>query len=596
MLLRKTKIVCTIGPAVQDIEAIEQLLLQGMNVARFNFSHGDHNYHKDMVQKVREASKRTGIPVALLLDTKGPEIRTGKVENRNVQLIAGKKIILTTEEVWGTAEKMSVSYQNLPNEVTRGKHIYIADGIVNLEVEKVEGREIHCLIRQGGVIGSKKNVNVTGVKTKLPAITEKDREDIIFGIENNFDFIAASFVRNSSNVMDIRKVLDEYQSRIHLISKIEDEEGVENIDDIINVSDGIMVARGDMGVQLPTEDIPIVQKRIIKKCNRANKPVITATQMLDSMINNPRPTRAEASDVANAILDGTDAVMLSGETASGQFPELAVKTMRQIAMRIENSDEYVERMRVYFQTFAQENDIAQAIAKASFITASNIDASAVLTPTMHGTTPKMISKYRPKQTIIAAATSEEVQRNLLLYWGIYTVVTEKVTDSDQMTINALKIALEKGYVHNSDKVVMVAGIPINSPVMLNTIRVHVISNILGKSNRGFGGMAVGKIIKATDLSEAALRIQGDGTEILMVRKMDERYKPLLSRISGVIIEDFTTIPFEEMKMINKNLVALTGVQGAFDSFEDELIVTLDGDDRLIYEGVVEPKKKESLSK
>lgn len=589
MLLRKTKIVCTVGPAVQDIEVIEQLLREGMNVARFNFSHGDHEYHGEMVKNVRKASQNTGIPVALLLDTKGPEIRTGKVAKRNIKLIEGEDIILTTDDILGTEKKISVSYKNLPAEVSRGKHIYIADGVVDLEVETVVGEEIHCNIRQGGVIGSRKNLNVRGVKTNLPAITDKDREDIKFGIENKFDFIAASFVRKSSNIMEIRKILDKYQSRINLIAKIEDEEGVENIDDIINVSDGIMVARGDLGVQLSTEDIPIVQKRIIKKCNKANKPVITATQMLDSMINNPRPTRAEASDVANAIFDGTDAVMLSGETASGNYPELAVKTMRNIAIRVENSSEYVERMRVYFQTFATENDIAQAIAKASFITASNIDASAILTPTMYGTTPKLISKYRPQQTIIAATTTEEVQRNLLLYWGIYPIVTEKVSDSDHMTINALKISLEKRYVRNSDKVVMVAGIPINSPVMLNTIRVHVISNVLGKSTKGSGKMVTGRIIKAKDLSEAALRIQGDGSEILMLRKMDESYKPLLSRISGIIVEDFSTISFEEMQMINKNLVILTGVQGAFESFEDDLIVTLDGEDKLIYEGVVESK-------
>lgn len=589
MLLRKTKIVCTVGPAVQDVECLERLLQEGMNVARFNFSHGDHAYHKAMAESVRQASKNTGIPVALLLDTKGPEIRTGKVANRNIKLMEGEKVILTTDEVLGTEERISVSYKNLPSEVSRGKHIYIADGVIDLEVETISGNEIHCLIRQGGVIGSRKNVNVRGVKTNLPAITDKDRQDIIFGIENKFDFIAASFVRKSENVLEIRSILDEYNSKIHLISKIEDEEGVENIDDIINVSDGIMVARGDLGVQLPTEDIPIVQKRVIKKCNKANKPVITATQMLDSMIRNPRPTRAEASDVANAIFDGTDAVMLSGETASGIYPDLAVKTMRNIAFRVEHSAEYIERMRVYFQTFATENDIAQAIAKASFITASNINASAILTPTLHGTTPKLISKYRPQQTIIAATTTEEVQRNLLLYWGIYPIVTEKVTDSDQMTINALKISLEKHYVHNSDRVVMVAGIPINSPVMLNTIRVHVISNVLGKSLKGVGKMVTGRIIKAKDLGEAALRVQGDGSEILMLRKMDDSYKPLLSKVSGVIIEEFTTISFEEMMMLNKNLVAVTGVQGAFESFEDDLIVTLDGEDRLIYEGVVEAK-------
>ena len=330
MLLRKTKIVCTIGPAVRDQVHIQQLLLNGMNIARFNFSHGDHAYHLESMKIVREASHQTGIPVALMLDTKGPEIRTGQMkDDRTVQLMTGKHLIVTTDEVEGTEECVSISYKNLPHEITPGKHIYIADGVIDLEVETVQGNAIHCLIRQGGTIGSRKNVNVIGVRTALPAITEKDEQDILFGIEQQVDFIAASFIRKSSDVLDIREILDKHQSNIHVIAKIEDEEGVENIDDIINVSNGIMVARGDLGVQLKTEDIPLVQKRIIQKCNTANKPVITATQMLDSMIHNPRPTRAEASDVANAIFDGTDAVMLSGETASGSYPVQAVHTNAQ---------------------------------------------------------------------------------------------------------------------------------------------------------------------------------------------------------------------------------------------------------------------------
>ncbi|MCP4398775.1 MAG: pyruvate kinase [bacterium] len=590
MTLRKTKIVCTMGPAVRDFKIMTQLLIEGMNVARFNFSHGDRQYHKGMMEMVREAGRQTGIPVALLLDTKGPEIRTGQTkDDRAINLLSEKHIILTSDEVEGTEECISISYKNLPQEVIAGKHIYIADGVVDLEVEHVEGNAIHCMIRQGGAIGSRKNVNVIGVRTALPAMTEKDEQDILFGIEQQVDFIAASFIRKSSDVLEIRKILDEHNSNIHVIAKIEDEEGVENIDDIINVSNGIMIARGDLGVQLKTEDIPLVQKRIIRKCNTADKPVITATQMLDSMIQNPRPTRAESSDVANAIFDGTDAVMLSGETAAGAYPVLTLQTMHNIAVRVEQSPEYTNKMRLHFDTFVPEYDIATAIAKASFITASNINASAILTPTLRGTTPKLISKYRPQHRIIAVTTTEDVQRNLLLYWGIFPIVTERASNSDTMIANATQIALQKKYIHNNDRVVMVAGIPINSPVMLNTIRVYVISTILGKGLKGIGKMCSGRIVKVKDPSEAVLKIEGKGDEILLTKSLDTGFKPLLPKLKGVILEGYSALPHGEISMLNPKLVLISGVPDALKHYENELIVSMDGEEKLIYEGVVEEK-------
>ncbi len=578
------------GPAVRNLEIIKQLLIEGMNIARFNFSHGDHQYHKGMLEMVREASRQTGIPVALLLDTKGPEIRTGQTrDDQPINLVSGKHIILTSDEVEGTEECISISYKNLPQEVIAGKHIYIADGVVDLEAKSVEGNSIHCIIRQGGVIGSRKNVNVIGVRTALPAITEEDEQDILFGIEQQVDFIAASFIRKSSDVLEIRKILDEHSSKIHVIAKIEDEEGVENIDDIINLSNGIMIARGDLGVQLKTEEIPLVQKRIIKKCNTANRPVITATQMLDSMIQNPRPTRAESSDVANAIFDGTDAVMLSGETASGAYPILTLQTMHNIAVRVEQSPEYIDKMKLHFDTFVPEYDIATAIARGAFITASNINASAILTPTLRGTTPKLISKYRPQHRIIAVTTTEEVQRNLLLYWGIYPIVTELVSDSDTMIANATKIALQKKYIHNSDKIVMVAGIPINSPIMLNTIRVYVISTILGKGLKGVGKMCTGRIVNVKNLSEAVLKIEGQGDEILLTKSLEKGFKPLLPKLKGVILEEYSVLPYDEITMLNPNLVLISGVPEALKRYENELIVSMDGEEKLIYEGVVEEK-------
>lgn len=588
MILRKTKIVCTLGPAVRDLEKIKELLRSGMNIARLNFSHGDHAYHQDMMAMVREASRQTSIPVALLLDTKGPEIRTGNIKDgETVELITGSRITLTTEQVEGTADVLSISYTHLPQEICAGKHIYIADGTIDLEVERVEGNAIHCAIRQGGRIGSHKNVNVVGVRTALPAITEKDVADIEFGIAQRVDFIAASFVRKAADVLEIREILERHQAAIHIIAKIEDEEGLDNIDEILNVSNGIMIARGDLGVQLPTEEIPLVQKRVIKKCLAINKPVITATQMLESMIHNPRPTRAEASDVANAILDGTDAVMLSGETAAGQYPVLTVQTMHKIAFAIEHSSEYQAKLSSYFDLLKPEDNMATAIAKSAYMLASNIQAAAILTPTLRGNTPKLISKYRPPQEIIAVTTTDEVQRNLLLYWGVYPIVTGIAADSEQMVQNAIGIALRNKLVQNSDRVVMVAGIPLHSPVMLNTIKVHVISTILGKGQRGLGQMCAGQLIKAHDAGEAALRLSSNPHDILLIRTLDHACIPLLPRLKGVIVEELLMMSAADIQQHNPDLVVIAGVPDAFKTFEDGLTVTLDGEEKLIYEGIVE---------
>ena len=587
--LRKTKIICTMGPAVKNLESIKQLMLAGMNIARFNFSHGDHIYHKEMIDLVRAASKEVGIPVALLLDTKGPEIRTGAIKDgKTINLITGNKITLTTDEVEGTDKLLSISYKKLPEEITAGKHIYIADGLVDLEVEKVEGKLIKCIVRNGGEFGSKKNVNVIGVKTSLPAVTEKDVADIVFAVEQKMDFIAASFIRKPTDVREIQNILNKYKSKINIISKIEDEEGLENIDEIIRVSDGIMVARGDLGVQINTEEIPLVQKRIISKCNKENKPVITATQMLDSMIHNPKPTRAETTDVANAIFDGTDAIMLSGETANGKFPVLAVKTMHNIALSIESSLEYAEKCKTYFE-FGKNNNMSDTIAKGAFMIASEIRAGSILTPTTQGTTPKLISKYRPIQNIIAVTTSEEVQRRLLIYWGIYPIVTELVSDSDLMINNALKVAIDNNYVKNFDKVVILAGVPISSPIMLNMIKVHQVCNILGKGTRGFGKPSSGKIVKAEDISEAIMSIKGDGEEILLTKYIDETFKPLFKNLKGIILEEYSAIHWDEIKKENPNLSYVAGVTHALKYLENGLIVTVDGEEKLIYEGVIEDK-------
>ncbi len=589
--MRKTKIICTMGPAVRNLETMKQLLYNGMNIARFNFSHGDHEYHKESMDILREAGRQTSIPVALLLDTKGPEIRTGRIkDDKTILLKRDNRITLTTDEVEGTEDLLSISYSKLPSEISPGKHIFIADGLVDLEVDKVSGQEIHCIIRSGAEIGSHKNVNVVGVRTSLPAITEKDVQDIMFGIENHVDFIAASFIRKPADIKEIRGIIDICDVNIDIIAKIEDQEGLDNIDEIIRVSNGVMVARGDLGVQLRPEEIPLVQKRIILKCNEQNKPVIVATQMLDSMIDNPTPTRAEVTDVANAIIDGTDAIMLSGETASGKYPVKTVAMMHKIALQIERSTEYKTRQKTYIN-LPTEHNMADTIARSAYYTARDIDADAILTPSLHGNTPKLISKYRPDQYILAVTPYEAVRRKLLLYWGVYPIISDVTVDSDTMLENAIKKGMDHDLLKQFDKLVILAGMPVDSPIMLNTIRIHLIVNVLGKSLRGYGTTVSGKIVKVKSVQEANDRIKGDGNEILLTKYMDESYIPVLKKAIGYILEEFSSISWQEIYKANPKLVALAGAYKATETLEDGQLVTLDGEEKLIFEGIAKVKHK-----
>ena len=587
-MLRKTKIVATMGPSVDNVATLKGLLSEGMNVARFNFSHGDHEEHRARMEKLRQASRETGIPVALLLDTKGPEIRTGVIAGGGtIELERDAKIVLTSEQIEGDASRLSISYVNLPNEVKPGTHIFIADGIVDLEVESVAGTEMNCVVRNGGTLGSRKNVNVPGVKTQLPAITEKDIADITFGVEMGVDFIAASFIRKPGDVQTIQNLLDQLKSPAKIISKIEDWEGLENIKEITRLSGGIMVARGDLGVQVPTQQIPLAQKRIIRECNHQNKPVITATQMLDSMINNPKPTRAELTDVANAIFDGTDAVMLSGETAGGKYPLEAVRTLHQIAVEVEHSDEYIEKCKQYFFFHKSSTDIADAVTKAAFVLATDVDATAIVTPSLRGNSPRLLSKYRPKQPVVAVTTSEIVYRQLLLNWGIYPVITEYVNDSDLMIQNALRLALQKGYVNRNEKVVTAAGIPLNSPIMMNSLKVHFMGNILHRGQRGFGSICSGNIVKAKSFELAKQRLRLNGQEVLLVPELGAEYKPLLSGIRGVIVEYGLQMSQDELRRENENLVVVSDVRDAYRQLEHNQSVSVDGDEKIIYEGYLD---------
>ncbi|MDN5347901.1 MAG: pyruvate kinase [Clostridia bacterium] len=474
--MRHTKIVCTLGPASESVEVLKKMLEAGMNVARFNFSHGTHAEHGARMAALRTAAAETGLPVALLLDTKGPEIRLGEIAGGSAYLAWGEEVVLTTEPIIGGKGVLPVSYAGLPQDVKPGQKILLDDGLLELEVLASAETEIRCRVRHGGEIKSRKGVNVPGAELKLPALTDKDVADIEFGLENGIDFIAASFVRSAEDVLEIRHLLEKHRARVAVIAKIENRAGVENIDAILEVADGIMVARGDLGVEIPVEEVPLVQKIIIEKCNRLGKPVITATQMLESMIYNPRPTRAEASDVANAIFDGTDAIMLSAETAIGRYPVEAVATMACIARRAEEALRHEELL--LKKGLPVERTTPEAISHASCAIALELGAAAIITPTTSGSTPRRVAKYRPRAPILAACPDERVLRQLCLVWGVEPLKVRPTSGTDEMVNTAVEAALLSGKVKEGDLVVITAGIPVGVPGTTNLLKVHVIGEAL----------------------------------------------------------------------------------------------------------------------
>ena len=462
--MKKTKIICTMGPRTMDKIILKELIAGGMNVARFNFSHGSYEEHAERIALVRQVSEQLGIPVALMLDTKGPEIRAGLLKDgKKVSLEQGKEFTLYTEEREGDETGCSITYQQLVYDVRKGDTILIDDGLIGLEVQRVSADKIECIIKNGGELGERKGVNVPNVKIHLPGVTQKDREDILFGIEQGVDYIAASFVRNSDCIMDIREILEDNHGRdIGIIAKIENAEGVENIDEILDAADGIMVARGDLGVEIPADQVPHIQKKIIHKCNRKCKPVVTATQMLDSMIRNPRPTRAEAGDVANAIYDGSDAIMLSGETAMGKYPVEAVRMMAKIAETTEAHLDYSNLQKLNKKQ--RKKDISMAVGFASVSTAEILKASCLVVPTMTGYTARMISSLRPKTPIYAISPSEQAVRRMQLYWGVYAMPGETEDSTRHMITNSMKIILRRKLIKKGELAVFTAGDPATNMV------------------------------------------------------------------------------------------------------------------------------------
>lgn len=491
--MRKTKIICTLGPSTDKGDVLRELIANGMNVARFNFSHGSYEEHGGRLANLKALREELGKPVAALLDTKGPEIRLKEFKNGVEMLEAGQTFTLTTREVEGTKEICSVTYKDLPHDVHEGGTIMLDDGLIMLRIEKVTDTDITCTVLNSGRIKTKKGVNVPGVHLSMPYLSQKDREDIIFGIQNGFDFIAASFVRTAQDVYDIRNLLNEYDSNIRIIAKIENREGVNNIDSILSAADAVMVARGDLGVEIDFTELPGIQKNIIDRSFSFGKPIVTATQMLDSMMVNPRPTRAEISDVANAIYDGTSAIMLSGETAAGAYPVEALKTMSAIAERTENEPHYRDE-RFKDATHGQIS-VSDATAHAACLTARDVNAAAIVTVSESGNTARLLSKYRPTQPIIACVMNEQVQRQLSLSWGITSLLMGPAKSTDELIEMSTALAQKNGYLHNGELAVVTAGVPVGVSGTTNMIKIHMVGNCLST------GVGVGR--ENADLTSAS---------------------------------------------------------------------------------------------
>ena len=471
--MRKTKIICTLGPATDKEGIMEALIREGMNVARFNFSHGTHEEQKNRLEKLKTLRRQFDRPIAALLDTKGPEIRIGCFKDHRITLEEGQKFTLVNDETEGTQEQVTISYKDLYKDVKPGDSILIDDGLVGMEVVEISDKDIVCIVKNGGDISDHKGVNVPGVELKMPFISQKDREDLLFGIQEDFDFVAASFTRTADDVKEMRKLLNDNGGRdIHIIAKIENQQGVDNIDAIIEEADGIMIARGDMGVEIPLEHVPIIQQKIIEKVYEAGKVVITATQMLDSMMIHPRPTRAEATDVANAIYQGTSAIMLSGETAAGKYPVEALKMMVKIAAHMERNIEYNGIFRR--RERSEDPDITNAISHATCMTAIDLKANAILAVSKTGNTARMISKYRPECLIVGCSSSEKVYRQLNLSWGILPLQIREEYSSEILCLRAIEAAQAHGIVGDGDKVVFTGGIPLGIPGRTNLIRVCIV--------------------------------------------------------------------------------------------------------------------------
>ena len=577
-MLKKTKIVCTLGPSSNTPEIIEKMIKAGMNVARFNFSHGSHEEHKQRIDMVRAASQKLGIPVALLLDTKGPEIRLGKFKNGSIMMEAGKDFTLTARDIEGDETIASMNYKELPQDVKAGDHILLSDGLVNLEVVSVEGEDIHTKILNSGKMSDRKRVAVPGIAINLPAVSETDAADIEFGCRMNMDWIAASFIQRGKDVLTIRKILEKHDSHMKIISKIECQAAVNNIDDIIKMSDGIMVARGDLGVEVPAEEVPMLQKVLIHKCQAAGKPVITATQMLESMCNNPRPTRAETSDVANAILDGTDAIMLSGETAGGLYPVEAVETMARVATFTESNF----TPKSYEDVDAESTTTTESIGKAVVKIAKDLHAAAIIASTERGGTAQMISKFRPACPIVAVSPHEAIVRRLQLNWGVQAVTGKEANDTDAVVDNAIFAALDNDLIKAGDLVVLTAGVPVAKAGSTNMIRVQVVGDVLLRGTGIGRNSAIGKVCVAQSKEDLEKNFS-DGC-ILVLRSARADFVDYMKRASAIVSEEIGLTSESAIVAITLGIPTVVGAAHAVDTLENGEIVTVDASRGTIFRG------------
>lgn len=530
--MRRTKIVCTLGPATNDVEIMKKLIENGLDAARINFSHGTYESHAETIAKLKQAREELNAPIPLILDTKGPEIRIKTFKEGKVRLEEDAQFTLTTREVEGDETIVSVTYADLPKDLQKGSRVLIDDGLIELRVDSIEDTDVHCTVINGGNVSSRKGVNLPGVKVNLPSLMEKDISDLKFGVENGFDIVAASFIRSAADVVNIRRVLEENGGEnIHIISKIENQEGVENIDSILEVSDGIMVARGDLGVEIPPEEVPLVQKRLIAKANMRGKPVITATQMLESMVHSPRPTRAEANDVANAIFDGSDAIMLSGETAAGAYPLEAVETMARIAKKTESSIDYGSKM-VGITEPARVN-ITNAISRAACNAAAELNTAAISTITRSGFTARMISKHRPVCPLLASTSDEREWRQMNLIWGCKPLLYHGELPKGGVFDTALKIAVSSGMLKNGDTVVSALGMPLGFSGATNTLRVDIVGDVLCKG-KGVGTKKVSGTARVITTRDGVERTFHKG-DILVTTATDSSFMPYIQKAAAIVV-------------------------------------------------------------
>lgn len=569
--MRKTKIVCTLGPATDREGVLRQMLEAGMNVARFNFSHGSHAEHKGRLDALKALRAELGLPVAAMLDTKGPEVRLKSFAAGSVMLRTGQEFTLTTRDIVGDEQGCSITYADLPGDVKAGDTILLDDGLVRLTVLETTAADVRCRVENDGAMKNNKGVNVPGIRLSMPYMSQRDREDILFGVEQGFDFIAASFVRTADDVREIRRLLDEADSSIQIIAKIENQEGVSNLAEILSVADGIMVARGDMGVEIDFTEIPIIQKDMIAQCVAAGKPVITATQMLDSMMENPRPTRAEITDVANAIYDGTSAIMLSGETAAGKYPVEAVQTMDAIALRTEADINYAKRMRNL--PGSSRLSIAAATAHAACTTAMDIGADAILTVSQSGATARLVSRFRPGTTVVACLLSERVQRQMALYWGVVPLLMPYAQNTDQLIEFAIQAAEKAELVKQGDLVVITAGVPVGVSGTTNMIKVHLVGSSL-ISGAGVGDENVkGVLCVCRTVEDVKLKFRPG--MILVVPHTNNDMLPYLRQAAGIITEENGLGSHAAVVGLSLNKAVIVGAIGATRTLHDGMKVSMD---------------------